>query len=95
MRNDEDGDETIPTLPVRGTSVAVRAQSNTPLQESETVQWDSQNLISASTEHLYGLMIGLNPTDPGEVMTATEVAKQIQSLMRLQLDAYKIRKGIK
>jgi hypothetical protein len=94
VQRDDNGDEIIPVLPVRQTNVTVRAQSNMPSQESETVQWDSQNLISASTEHLYGLMIGLEESET-HAMTAVELAKGIQGLMRLQLDAYKVRKGLK
>ncbi len=94
LRDDDSGDEIIPNLPNRQTGVTVRAQSGLPSQESETVQWDSQNLIHASTQHLYGLMIGLDESDASQVMTACEVAKQIQSLMRLQLDAVKVRKGL-
>lgn len=94
MRREEDLDERTPTLPTRETSVTVRAQSDMPSQELETVQWDSQNLISASTEHLYGLMIELEKSE-SSVMTAVEVAKGIQSLMRLQLDAWKAINGNK
>ncbi len=95
MQDEESGEKRILDLPRNTTAVAVRAASNTPLPESGMEQWDSMNLISASTNHLFGLMKGLNPKDPSEIMTACECAKGIQGMMRLQLDAWKCKKGMK
>lgn len=95
MRREEDGEEKTLSLPRSET----RSPGNLPsLQRSgEPAEgnWDSTNLIDASTRHLYGLMTGLDGKDPSQVMTAVEVAKGIQSLMRLQLDAFRAKRGDK
>lgn len=95
MNDDDNSEETIPRLPRPDTKEIASRPLSQPLEEPQGERWDSTNLIHASTQHLYGLMLNLNGDEPQNVLVACDVAKAIQNLMRLQLDAFKVRKGIK
>lgn len=95
MRSEDSGEEKTLSLPRSETRSTGGLPSLQRLEGQNEVKWDSMNLIDASTKHLYGLMTGLDGKDPSQVMTAVEVAKGIQSLMRLQLDAFRAKQGMK
>ncbi len=71
------------------------SQSMTPITTSkniELVESASMSLLDRSADHMFELMKGLSGGDSADVNAACNCAKNIQSLMRLKLDAMKLQK---
>lgn len=94
-QNADNGDETTQNLPELHTNKLGNGPSNISAEGLEPAKWDSTNLISESAKHLYGRMIELDPESETGAMTACELAKNIEKLMRLQLDAFRLQKQLK
>lgn len=71
---------------------------------SQEATGQSMTLLTATSEHLFSLMKGLSANqpdpeiknfDPDRVRAACECAKNIYSIMRLKLDAIKLREELK
>lgn len=92
MRNVKLGEEPIPFLPASSTRSGGIIPSKPALTSFEEAILHSTSLIDDSAKHLFALMKGLNPREPKEVLTACEVAKQIQNLARVKLDFIKAMK---
>lgn len=95
MQSEEDGEELTLILPAPSGKKAMLAVSSAPSPTLEEAISESTNLIDDSAKHLFGLMKGLDPKDSSEVMTACEVAKQIQNLARVKLDYIRTMKSLK
>lgn len=73
--------------------VAMRAVSNLQAQDSAMGQLDSMSIVDESAKHLLGVMRAMRPSEPEEVNSACNCAKNIEKLMRLKLDVIRFTLG--